>query len=273
MSIPLIAGRGFQRLDLERGADILISRRAATTLFGDPSGAAALGRRMTLAPSGLHYTVIGVVGDVRDQDLATLPSAMIYRPLVVPIDPSVEPTTPRNMALVVRSTGPESALAPAIRKIVHELDVTTPVYNVEAMRDVVRASTARLSFALALMTAAAAITLALGAIGLYGVMAYMVALRTREFGVRVALGANPKRIARLVASRGLVLTAGGVAAGFVLYAMLAPFLRAFLFGVTVTDAMTLMGATLLLLCTAMFASWLPARRAARIDPAQALRAE
>jgi predicted permease len=273
MSIPLIAGRGFQRLDMERGRDILINRRAATTLFGDPSGAAAVGRRMTLAPSGLHYTVIGVVGDVRDQDLATAPAAMIYRPLVVPIDTSVEPATPRNMALVVKSTGSASALAPAIRNIVRELDATVPVYNIETMRDVVRASTARLSFALALMTTAAAITLLLGAIGLYGVMAYMVALRSREFGVRVALGANPKRIARLVASRGLVLTAGGVAAGFVMYAMVAPFLRAFLFGVTVTDATTLAAATLLLLGTAIFASWLPARRAARVDPAQALRAE
>jgi len=104
-------------------------------------------------------------------------------------------------------------------------------------------------------------------------MAYMVALRSREFGVRVALGANPRRIARLVASRGLLLTAGGVAAGFVMYAMVAPFLRAFLFGVTVTDSTTLVGATLLLLGTAMFASWLPARRAARVDPALALRAE
>jgi ABC-type antimicrobial peptide transport system permease subunit len=145
--------------------------------------------------------------------------------------------------------------------------------NVEAMNDVVRSSTAQLSLVLALMTTAAAITLVLGTIGLYGVMAYMVALRTREFGVRVALGADPKRIARLVATRGLVLTASGVAAGFVLYAVAAPFLRAFLFGVTVTDPLTLVGATLVLLGTATVASWLPARRAARVDPAHALRAE
>jgi putative ABC transport system permease protein len=91
--------------------------------------------------------------------------------------------------------------------------------------------------------------------------------------VRVALGADPQRIARLVASRGLLLTASGVAAGFVLYALTASFLRAFLFGVTVADPATLLGATLVLLGTAAFASWLPARRAARVDPAQALRAE
>jgi len=104
-------------------------------------------------------------------------------------------------------------------------------------------------------------------------MAYMVALRTREFGIRVALGANPKRITRLVATRGLALTAMGITAGFVLYAMAAPWLQSFLYGVTATDPATLAAATLVLVATASLASWLPARRAARVDPAQALRAE
>jgi ABC-type antimicrobial peptide transport system permease subunit len=123
------------------------------------------------------------------------------------------------------------------------------------------------------MTAAAMITLLLGAIGLYGVMAYMVALRTREFGVRVALGANPRHIAKAVATRGLRLTAAGIAAGFVLYAMAAPFLRSFLYGVTASDPLTLGAVTLALVATGSVASWLPARRAARVDPAEALRAD
>jgi ABC-type antimicrobial peptide transport system permease subunit len=148
-----------------------------------------------------------------------------------------------------------------------------PVFNVETMSDVVRASTARLSLTLALMSAAAAITLVLGTIGLYGVMAYMVALRTREFGVRVALGAEPQQLARTVALRGLALIASGIAGGFVLYGMAAPFLRAFLYGVTATDPLTLAAATLALVATASLASWVPARRAARVDPAEALRAE
>jgi ABC-type antimicrobial peptide transport system permease subunit len=101
----------------------------------------------------------------------------------------------------------------------------------------------------------------------------MVALRTREFGVRVALGADPRQIARAVAMRGLRLIAGGVAAGFVLYAMAAPFLRAFLYGVSAGDPVTLVGVTLALVGTASLASWVPARRAARVDPAEALRAE
>ena len=273
MKIPLLAGRDFRPLEEEQSADIIISQLAAATLFGDPNGVATVGKRLTLAPSGPTYTIIGVVGDVRNDDLTTAPSELIYRPQVVPVDPSVEPEPRASMVLVVRTSGPAGAVVPAIRQIVRDLDPAVPLFEVETMSDVVRASTARLSFTLTLMAAAAVITLLLGAIGLYGLMAYMVALRTREFGVRVALGADPRRIARLVVARGLALTACGVALGFVLYAIAAPFLQAFLYGVTVTDPVTLAAATLVLVATASLASWLPARRAARVDPAEALRAE
>lgn len=273
MRIPVLAGRGFQRLGLQRDGDVIISRRAAATIWNDPTGKAAVGRRLALAPSGPTYTVVGVVGDVRDRDLARAPSATVYVPQVVPIDSRVEPGARRTMALVVRTSGPPAAVVTAVRRVVRDLDPTVPIFNVETMSDVVRASTARLSLTLTLMGAAAAITLVLGTIGLYGVMAYMVALRTREFGVRVALGANPRQLARAVAMRGLALVASGVAVGFVLYAIAAPFLRAFLYGVTPSDPVTLVGVTLALVCTASLASWFPARRAARVDPAEALRAE
>lgn len=273
MRIPLLAGRAFRRLDAQHGGEIMISQRAAATLFADPGGATAVGKRMTLAPDGPTYTIVGVVGDVRDHDLATAPSALIYRPQVVPIDPKLEPAPRPSLVLVVRSGGPPGAIVPAIRQIVRELDPTVPIFDVGTMNDVVRASTARFALALSLLTAAAVITLLLGMIGLYGVMAYMVALRARELGVRIALGADPRRIARSVILRGLALTACGVAAGYVLYALAAPFLRSFLFGVTTTDPLTLAAATLVLAGTATLASWLPARRAARVDPALALRAE
>jgi putative ABC transport system permease protein len=210
---------------------------------------------------------------VREHDRGTAPAATVYVPQAVPIDWKTEPRARRTMALVVRAAGPPPAVVPAVRRVVRELDPTVPIFNVEPMSDVVRASTARLTLTLTLMTAAAAITLVLGTIGLYGVMAYMVALRTREFGLRVALGADPRHIARAVATRGLVLAASGVAAGFVLYAIAAPFLRVFLYGVTTSDPVTLAGVTLALVATASVASWLPARRAAHVDPAEALRAE
>jgi predicted permease len=273
MKIPVLAGRVFQRRGLQHDGDVIISRRAAATIWNDATGRAAVGRRLALSPSGPTYTIVGVVGDLRDHDLATAPSAMVYVPQVVPVDTRVEPSARRTMALVVRTAGPPASVVPAVRRIVRDLDPTVPIFNVETMSDVVRASTARLSLALTLMTAAAAITLVLGTIGLYGVMAYMVTLRTREFGVRVALGADPRHIARAVAMRGLTLVASGVAAGFVLYAIAAPFLRVFLYGVTPSDPVTLGAVTLALVGTASLASWFPARRAARVDPAEALRAE
>lgn len=272
MSIPLLAGRGFRSLDLESGTSLVISRHAAAALFDDSAGTASIGRRLTLAPSGPAYTVIGVVGDVRDRDLARPAAAMVYRPLAVATDPAVEPAAPRNMALVVRSDEAAAAIVPEIRKLVNALDATVPVYQVETMSEVMRASTARLSLVLSLMTAAAAITLMLGTIGLYGVMAYGVALRERELGVRGALGADPGRIARLVAGQGLALAVGGIGVGLLLYALAAPFLQAFLFGVGTSDPLALVVAVLVLLGAAMLASWLPARRAARVDPARALQA-
>ncbi|HUQ80821.1 MAG TPA: ADOP family duplicated permease [Gemmatimonadaceae bacterium] len=273
LKIPVLAGRGFQRLGAQRHGDVVISQRAAATIFNDSTGVAALGRRLGLAPSGPTYTVVGVVGDVRDHDLATAPSATVYTPQVVPADPTVEPGARRTMALVVRTAGPSAAVVSGVRQVVRDLDPTVPIFNVETMSDVVRASTARLSLALALMTVAAAITLLLGTIGLYGVMAYMVALRARELAVRVALGASPRQLAQAIAVRGFVLVGSGVAAGFVLYAIAAPFLQAFLYGVTATDPSTLIVVTLVLVVTASLASWLPARRAARVDPSEALRAD
>ncbi len=273
MRIPLVAGRVFQRLGRQLDGDVIISRRAAATIWNDSGGSAVLGKQLVLEPSGPTYTIVGVVGDVRDHDLATAPSAMVYTPQAVPVDARVEPNARRTMALVIRAARQPAAVVPAVRRIVRDLDPTVPIFNVELMSDVVRASTARLELTLTLMAAAAAITLVLGTIGLYGVMAYMVALRTREFGVRVALGADPRRIAQAVAVRGLKLAAVGVVAGLALYALAAPFLRAFLYGVTAGDPVTLVGVTLVLAGTAALASWFPARRAARVDPAVALRAE
>ncbi|HET7843784.1 MAG TPA: ADOP family duplicated permease [Xanthomonadales bacterium] len=272
LSIPLVAGRGFREIDRERGTDIVISRRAAATLFGDVDANAAIGRHLALA-SGLSYTVVGVVDDVRDRDLATAPAPLVYRALAVARDPLVEPAAPRNMAIVVRSDASADALVPALRRVVRELDPTVAVYGVEAMGDVLRASTARLTLVLACMAAAAALTLVLGSIGLYGLMAYMVALRRRELAVRAAMGAGPSRIASLVATRGIAVAASGIAIGLVACALLAPLLRSLLFGVRATDPATIAAATLLLVATSGAASWIPALRAARVDPAESLRGD
>ncbi len=273
MGIPVLAGRDFGPLESQRPDELIISRRAAATLFDDPRGAASLGRTLRLDPGGPTYTVVGVAGDVRYDDLALQPSAMVYRAQVVAKAQGVDPGPLPAMVLTVRSGAPPAALADAVRAVVRDLDPGVPVFEVIGMADVVRQSMASLTLMLSAMTVAAVVALLLGMIGLYGVMAYVVALRTREFGLRMALGADPDRIARWVLGRGLALTAIGVAAGLAVFALAVPWLRALIHGVPGWDPPSLLGAIVLLVATAALACWAPARHAASVDPAQALRAE
>jgi ABC-type antimicrobial peptide transport system permease subunit len=141
------------------------------------------------------------------------------------------------------------------------------------MTEVLSRATARTRFALLALAVAAAITLALGAIGLYSVIAYVVSLRTRELGLRIALGAEPASVLRLVLRDGLGLALIGIVAGLAAFLALGRFLRGLLVGVTPTDPVTLVGVTLAILVVSAVASWLPAWRASRIDPLEALRAE
>jgi predicted permease len=273
MGIPLLAGRAFGRIGEQRDGEVIISQRAAVTLWHDSTGRSALGKQIRSVPAGPPYTVIGVAGDVRYADLADSPAADFYVPQAVAIDAGNEPSARHTLALVVKTTGPPSAIVTPVRRIVRDLEPRVATFDVRTMDEVVAASTARLSLTLVLMSAAAVITLALGAIGLYGVTAYMVALRTRELGLRVALGADPRRLARTVASKGLVLIAVGVGVGLLLFAGVSQFLRSFLYDVSPGDPLTLAVATLGLVLTASLANWVPARRAARVDPAETLRAE
>lgn len=198
---------------------------------------------------------------------------MVYRPQVVATEPALQPGPLPAMSLVVRATVPEAALIGAVRAIVRDLDPSVPVFDIRSMADVVRDSMARVTLMLAVLGAAAAVTLLLGMIGLYGVIAYGVALRRREFGLRMALGATPQRIVRGVIGQGLTLTATGITAGLLLYVLTAPRLRAAVYGIPPSDPISLVAAIVLLGGTAALASWLPARRAATADPAEALRAE
>jgi predicted permease len=273
MRIPLLAGRGFRSADLEDASNVLVSQRAAAMLFGDAEVGRIVGKTLAVTSSDLRYTVVGVVGDVHAHSLALPPTAMLYRPQRVPSEPLREPGARGGMVLAVRAEVAADAVLPAIREILRDLDPGIPIFSVEPMSEVLGRSQAQWSLALALTVAAAAVAAVLGMIGLYGVMAYWVALRRREFGIRVALGASAGTIARAVVARGLLLGVLGVGAGFFLYALGAPLLRALLYGVTAYDPATLAAAALLVVGLAMTASALPARRAASLDPAEALRAE
>ncbi len=272
MGIPLIAGRTFDRLDRQRSDQAIISQATAFQFWKDSTGQQALGKRFRDLPGSSWYTVIGVVGNARDTALAAPPSQTVYF-AQVPKGEQMESQIRNTMALVVRTAGEPSSITSAIQRTVRELDASLPLFRVRSMAAVTKESMAQLRFTMLLLGAAALVTLVLGAVGLYGVMAYIVALRTRELGVRIALGASPGAVVAMLTRQGVVLTGFGIAAGLLLFVLAARFLRSFLYGVATTDPLTLVSASLLLVATAAFASWTPARRSSRLDPAEVLRAE
>jgi putative ABC transport system permease protein len=272
MGIPLLAGRTFDRIDRQHGDEAIISSETSIRFFHDSTGRAAIGKRFRELPSGDWNTVIGVVGSVRDTSLQAPPTRAVYYPQAVAKD-TFSSGPHRTMALVAHTTGDVITTTRAMQRLVHEIDPTLPTFRVRSMREVTEASIARLTFTMTVLGVAAAGTLILGVVGLYGVIAYVVTLRTRELGVRIALGAQPRAVAAMVTRQGLTLSGVGIVIGLLLVAVVARFLRSFLFEVAPTDPMTLAGAAGTLVAFALLASWIPARRAARVDPTEALRAE
>jgi predicted permease len=269
MGIPLLAGKTFDRLELQRPNEAIISRATAVQFWKDSTGQRVIGKRFRELPGSQWLTVVGVVGDTRDTSLAMPPSLVVYRPLAAGGDNNVRWT----MGLVVRSGAEPAAITSAVQRAVRELDPTLPLFDVRTMTEVTSASMAQLSFTIIVLGAAALVTLILGAVGLYGVMAYVVSLRTRELAVRIALGATPSAVVRMLTKQGMAVTGFGIAGGLVLFVIVARALKSLLFGVASTDPVTLVSASLLLVGIAALASWLPARRTSRVDPADVLRAE
>lgn len=272
MRIPLVAGRNFDRLERQNPFEAIISQETARTFFHDSTGQKALNHRFQVLPNGQWHTIIGVVGSVRDTALASGPTRSVYFPEVAGGD-SVESQLYRTMAVVARTRGDVAAATRAMQQVIRDMDPTLPTFGVRSMRQTVDASTSLLSFTLIVLGVAAAVTLVLGMIGLYGVMAYVVALRTRELGVRIALGATPGSVAAMVTKQGALLCASGIGVGLVLVFVGARFVRTLLFEVAPADPIALGTAALLIAAFAMLASLVPALRAARVNPAEALRAE
>ncbi|MFL5579089.1 MAG: ADOP family duplicated permease [Gemmatimonadaceae bacterium] len=276
MRIPLLAGRTFAPGDLASAAPgVVLSASLARDLFGAASPA---GREVRLASNASYppYRVVGVVGDVYGDRIADGVLRVLYFPLLGDLPPASAdtariPYVPSGMHFVVRGP-PLSALAPAFRRAVAAADARVPLWDVRTLDDVVAAPTARLRLTALLLGAAAGAALLLGAVGLYGVIAYAAAGRAPEFAVRLALGATPRAIVRLVMRQGAAVAAVGLAAGLALAADGARVLRGVLYGVSASDPTTYAAAAALVLAVALAASYLPARRAAGEDPARVLRA-
>jgi putative ABC transport system permease protein len=264
LGIPVIAGRRFTDADNDTSARvILISQATAKRVWGsaDPIGA-----QVRIGSLSAWRTVIGVVGDVHHGDLTVPPTPAMYTP-------ETQITSGYLTALIGAPAAQLAALAPAARAAIHELNPTVPVYGVEPLSALVSGSAADRVFVMRLLVAFAGVALVLAAVGLYGVVSYAVCQRSREVGVRVALGARPADVIRLVLGGGFPIVAVGVAAGLTISILATRLLGSLVFGVSPTDGGTLLGAAALLVAVALLAHAVPLRRALRIDPASALGAE
>jgi predicted permease len=269
LGIPLLRGRAFARSDTSDSPQVvLLSQSAARRFFPDED---PLGHRINLGyrrgegrpPAGGE--VIGIVGDVRDRGLAKEQPPEVYLPY---------PQLPfQTMDVALRTAVSPMSVASSMEKAVHELDPELPVARTQALDRIVARSISEPRFYMLLIGVFAAMALLLAALGIFGVMSYAVVRRSREIGIRVALGAHRVDVLRIVLGRAVVLVAAGVGVGLVGTLALSRTMASLLFNLSPTDPTTLVGVATLLAAVALLASYLPARKATRVDPLVALRSE
>ncbi len=264
LGIPLLRGRGFTDADREGAPGVVLVSEALARRHWP--GEDPIGGRIRFPGAGEEWrAVVGVVGDVKWERLTEEGRSALYTPL------AQGRTGP--MRVVAKTTGDPRTLAASLRGIVAALDPQTPVSDVRTVDQRISSSVERPRFAMLLLAAFAGVALLLGAVGIYGVIAYTVGQRTREIGVRMALGARSGDVLRLVLAQGAGLALAGVALGVGIALAVTQALRSLLFGVGAADPLTFALVPLLLVGVALLASWIPARRAARVDPMVALRSD
>ena len=273
IGMPLRQGRLLDEADRQGSPRVVVVNEtmARTYLRGN-----ALGQRVQLGtepdpdPSNPYMEVVGVVGDVRQQ-----PDAEAKAEMYVPYAQHPDPFLRRmfgNVTVVVRTDGDPARLGPSIREIVREVDPDQPVANIRTLSEVISTSVAQPRFRTLLLGFFAVIALTLAAIGVYGLLSHGVAQRTNEFGVRIALGASPADVLRLVLRQGAVLAFTGVGIGLMAAVAAVRALQAVLYEISPWDPLAWSVSAGTLLAVALLASWIPARRALRVDPVAALRA-
>jgi putative ABC transport system permease protein len=272
LRIPVLQGRGIEATDrIGTPGVAVINRTLAKQVW---PGGDALGQRILLgggATDSVWRTVVGIVGDVRHRGLDAEPRPEIYLPHAQ--FPAGTGTALRTLRVVLRTDGDPAQLTGALRAALAELDPDIPLADVQTMEEALGAWAAERRLTMLLVAGFALLALILGAVGVYGVMAHLVVQRTREIGIRIALGALPREILGLVLSQGAWVAGLGIAAGLAGALAATRLLAGLLFGVGPTDPATLMATATALAIVAALASLLPALRAIRTDPVEALRAE
>jgi predicted permease len=264
MGIELVRGRTFTEAEQQQNpGHVIVSRATAERIW---PGEDAIGKELTLNSFGFRETVIGVVEDVRQLEVRDETGPNIYFPLVA--------QQPARWALnspgyVVR-TSRAASIEPEVRALLREVAPEAPMYQVHTIEELVAGSMAELSFTMIALALASGLALFLGMVGLYGILSSMVAERTREIGIRIALGAAPARVRRMVVAQGLRVVTFGVVVGLLGAMLSARMLEGLLYGVDALDPTTLVATSLLMLLVGVAASWIPAYRASSVDPVETL---
>ena len=266
MRIPLVRGRSFTDRDAERAPEVVIINETTARRFWP--GEDPLGRRISFEFASPRWLqIVGIVGDVKHGRLDVEASPEAYLPYLQ----SGNAADARGLWFVVRTAAGAPAIAPAMRDAVRSLDRDQPMGAIRPMEDLIVESIGPQRLNLVLLCAFAVVALALTAAGLYGVMAFLVRQRTREIGVRMALGASPRQVLALVVGQGGMLTLAGIGVGVPAALVLTRWLRTLLFGVSPADPRVYVGVSLLLGAVALAAVAIPSIRATRVDPVSALR--
>jgi putative ABC transport system permease protein len=265
LGTPIRSGRAFTDSDGPTTQVVVVVNEAFVRRFSankDPIGRMI---RLGRAPQTLDVRIVGVAGDIHNDRLDVPPEPRVYFSMLQ------RPTT--NFAVLLRTKLDANSARAGLERAVHDVDPELPVFGVRPVSEMMSESIARRRFSLLLMMAFAASALLLAALGIYGVVAYSVGQRSQEFGLRAALGATPRHILSLAVKPGLQLAAAGAATGLVAAFVATRLMKALLFGVSATDPITYVGVTAVLLFIAFVACLIPARRATKVSPVRALRAD